>query len=166
MCAFTIACVIEAYKRGKKALAYLLVGVLFGLLLENCEVLTSSYTYGRFRLMVGHAPLDVPLFVGFAWGLIMYTARLFSNAAGLPTFAAAALDTLLALSIDLSMDAVAYRMHFWNWDWSASGRNPLTAECLLPANRELHVEDECLPMPNATSLLTEAANPGARTSMR
>jgi hypothetical protein len=23
---------------------------------------------------------------------------------------------------------VAYRMHFWNWDWSGTGRNPLTAD--------------------------------------
>jgi Carotenoid biosynthesis protein len=26
------------------------------------------------------------------------------------------------------MDAVAYRMHFWNWDWSGTSRNPLKAD--------------------------------------
>jgi len=125
--AFLIACLIHAGKRRDGALPYLLGGIVFGLLLEFFEVLTGSYSYGRFWLMLGRAPMDVPLFVGVAWGVIMYTARLFSDALGLPTFGAAALDTLLALSIDLSMDSAAYRMHFWNWDWNGAGRDPLTA---------------------------------------
>jgi uncharacterized membrane protein len=126
--ALLIGCIIHAWKHRNGALAYLLGGVGFGFLLEFFEVLTGSYSYGHFGLMLGRAPSDVPLFVGIAWGVIMYTARLFSDAMGLPILAAASLDTLLALSIDLSMDTVAYRMHFWNWDWSNSGRNPLTAD--------------------------------------
>jgi uncharacterized membrane protein len=126
--ALTIGCLIHAWKRHNGALAYLLGGMIFGSLVEYLEVLSGSYTYGRFWLMVGHAPLDIPLFVGCAWAIILYTARLFSDAAGLPLFAAAALDALLALNIDMSIDTVAYRMHFWNWDWSGSGRNPLSAD--------------------------------------
>jgi uncharacterized membrane protein len=124
----TIGCLIHAWKRRNGALAYLLGGIIFGSLVEYLEVLSGSYTYGRFWLMLGHAPLDIPLFVGCAWAIILYTARLFSDAAGLPVFAAAALDALLALNLDMSMDTVAYRMHFWNWDWSGTGRNPLTAD--------------------------------------
>jgi hypothetical protein len=40
----------------------------------------------------------------------------------------AALDTLLALNIDLSMDTVAYRMHMWHWNWAGTNLNPLTAQ--------------------------------------
>ena len=58
----------------------------------------------------------------------MYTARLFTDRLGLPLVAAAALDTLLALNIDLSMDTVAYRLHMWNWNWTGTGLNPLTAQ--------------------------------------
>lgn len=128
MYALMMVSVIHAFRRRDGSLAWLLGGTAFGFLVEYFEVITGSYTYGRFSLMLGHAPLDIPLFVGFAWGMIMYTARLFSDAAGLPMLAAAALDTLLALNIDLSIDVTAYRMHFWNWDWNGSGRNPLTAD--------------------------------------
>ncbi len=123
-----ILCFWHAYKRGRPAVAYLLGGLVFGLLLEFLEVLMGSYTYGRFWLMLGKAPADVPLCVGIAWSIIMYTARLLSDSLGLPLWAAAAFDTLLALNIDFSIDVVAYRMHMWNWDWSHTTANPLTAQ--------------------------------------
>lgn len=126
--ALMIGCLIHAWKRRNGALAYLLGGTLFGVMLEYSEVIGGSYTYGRFCAMLGHAPLDVPLWVGLAWGVIMYTARLFSDTAGLPLLGAAALDALLALNIDSGIDAVAYRMHFWNWDWNGTGRDPLTVQ--------------------------------------
>ncbi len=92
-------------------------GFVFGLLLEYFEVVTDSYTYGHFHMMLGRAPHDLPLWVAMAWGIIMYTARMFSDYLGLPLLAAAALDTLLALNIDVSIDVVAYRMHMWHWVW-------------------------------------------------
>ena len=58
----------------------------------------------------------------------MYTARLFTDRFQLPLWSAAALDALLAISVDLSMDAVAYRLHMWHWNWNGTGRNPLTAD--------------------------------------
>ncbi len=57
----------------------------------------------------------------------MYTARMFSDYLGLPLFAAAALDTLLALNIDVSIDVVAYRLHMWHWVWNDIHR-ALTAQ--------------------------------------
>ena len=78
--------------------------------------------------MLGRAPLDIPVSVGLAWGIILYTARLFSDGLRLPWVAAAALDTLLALNIDLTMDVIAYRMHMWHWDWTRTGLDPLKAE--------------------------------------
>ncbi len=97
-------------------------------MLEYLEVLSGSYTYGRFHVMFGRAPVTIPLCIGAGWAIIMYTSRLFSDALGLPLLAAAALDTLLALNIDLSMDVVAYRMHMWHWNWAGTNLNPLTAE--------------------------------------
>ncbi len=90
---------------------------VFGVLLEYMEVASHSYVYGRFFLMVGRPPLNVPLCIGAGWAIILYTSRLFSDALRLPLLAAAAFDTLLALNIDLSMDVVAYRLHMWHWFW-------------------------------------------------
>ena len=121
-------CLAYAYKKGPQHVFYLLGGLVFGLLLEYMEVVMGSYTYGRFGIMLGKKPMDIPLCIGIGWGVIMYTARLFSDKHGLTLLAAAALDTLLALNIDLSMDTVAYRTHMWHWDWTGTGLNPLTAQ--------------------------------------
>lgn len=112
-----VLCLVHGLRRDRSGIVYLLGGFVFGLLLEYFEVVTDSYSYGHFRVMLGSAPHDLPLWVGMAWGIIMYTARLFSDSLGLPLFAAAALDTLLALNIDISIDVVAYRMHMWHWVW-------------------------------------------------
>ena len=123
-----VLCLLDAWRRGRGAISYLLGGMCFGLLLEYLEVASNSYTYGRFLLMLGHAPLNIPVSVGLAWGIILYTSRLFSDGLRLPWVAAAALDTMLALNLDLTMDVVAYRMHMWHWDWTGSGLDPLKAE--------------------------------------
>jgi len=109
-------------------MAYLVGGVVFGLILEYIEVNSGGgYTYGRFWVMFGKAPLDIPLCIGIGWGIIIYTARAFTDSLGLGLWASAALDTLLALNIDLSMDTVAYRLHMWNWNWQGTHLNPLAA---------------------------------------
>ncbi|MXV50295.1 carotenoid biosynthesis protein [Pedobacter sp. HMF7647] len=123
-----ILCLIYACRNSIRDVSYLLGGVLFGLLLEYMEVMMGSYTYGHFRLMLGSAALAVPLWIGVGWGIIMYTARLYTDKLGLTLWPAAAFDTLLALNIDLSMDVVAYRTHMWHWDWSDTDFNPLTAQ--------------------------------------
>jgi hypothetical protein len=90
----------------------LFAGVLFGLLLEWATIQQlEAYTYGRFMLMLG----DVPVPIGVAWGTIIYSARQYSEATSLPMWARPLLDALLALNIDLSMDALAVRLGFWNW---------------------------------------------------
>ncbi len=110
-------CIVHASRRHREGVPYIVGGFLFGVLLEYMEVASHSYVYGRFTVMVGHAPLDVPLCIGAGWGIILYTSRLFSDSFSLPLLSAAALDTLLALNIDLSMDVVAYRLHMWHWFW-------------------------------------------------
>ena len=59
--------------------------------------------------------LDVPLCIGVAWGCIIYSVMEFSNASSLPYWTRPILDGLLALNIDLALDAVAIRFGFWDW---------------------------------------------------
>ena len=116
-------CLEHAYRRHREALPYIVGGFGFGVLLEYMEVISHSYIYGHFFLMVGSAPLNIPLCIGAGWGIILYTARLFSDALRLPLLAAAAFDALLALNIDLSMDVVAYRLHMWHWFWTDTSQS-------------------------------------------
>jgi hypothetical protein len=106
------ACGWHAWQRGGQVVWQLLAGVIFGVLLEVATIQQLHvYHYGRFLIMAG----DVPLSVGVAWGCIIYSARLFSDASSLPFAARPIFDGLLALNIDLSMDAIAIRLGLWDW---------------------------------------------------
>jgi hypothetical protein len=90
----------------------LLAGVLFGVLLELATIRQlNAYQYGRFLVMV----LEVPLAIGAGWGVILYSAMMYSDATALPGWARPMLDGLLALNIDLAMDAIAIRLGMWDW---------------------------------------------------
>ncbi len=107
-----LICLIHAARQGWAAVARLTAGVAFGLLLELATIRQlQAYHYGTFGVMV----FDVPLMVAVAWGSIAYSAMTFSNLARLPEWARPILDGLLALNIDLAMDAVAIRMGMWDW---------------------------------------------------
>lgn len=121
-------CLAHAWRKGPRSVAYLLGGLFFGLLLEYMEVAMYSYSYGDFWIMIGKYPINVPLCIAVGWGIIMYSARLFTDHLSLGLWACAALDTLLAINIDLSMDTIACRLHMWNWNWNDPNTNPLTAQ--------------------------------------
>lgn len=105
-------CIPHAWKHGKANLLRLLAGILFGVMLELATIRQlHAYEYGQFIVMV----LDVPLGIGVAWGCILYSVMEFSDASSLPYWARPVLDGLLALNIDLSLDAVAIRFGFWDW---------------------------------------------------
>lgn len=90
----------------------LLAGVFFGLLLEWATIQQlDAYEYGRFLVMLG----PVPVVVGVAWGTIIYSVRSFSEKTNLPEWARPVLDALMALNIDLSIDAIAIRLGMWDW---------------------------------------------------
>jgi len=59
--------------------------------------------------------LDVPLCIGVAWSCILYSVMEFSDASSLPYWTRPILDGLLALNIDLALDAIAIRLGFWDW---------------------------------------------------
>ena len=116
-----LLCFLHAWKKGVGDLAYFLGGFGFGLLLEYVNVKANAgYKYGQFWFMLGQAPDNIPVCIGTGWGVIIYTSRLISDSRGLPLWAAPAFDALLALSIDLSMDVVAYRLHMWHWNWETT----------------------------------------------
>lgn len=119
-----ILCLLSAVKQSIRHVSYLVAGVLFGLLLEYINVISNmGYAYGKFAVMIGRPPLDIPFCIGVGWGIIMYTVRLYTDTFRLPLWASACLDALLALSIDVSMDVAAYRLHMWTWNWSGTGLN-------------------------------------------
>jgi hypothetical protein len=107
-----VVCLPHAWRHGKAHLLRLLAGILFGVLLELATIRQlQAYEYGDFVIMV----LDVPLGIGVAWGCILYSVMEFSDRSSLPYLLRPVLDGLLALNIDLSLDAVAIRFGFWDW---------------------------------------------------
>ena len=107
-----ILCFLHAWRRGPAAVGQLLAGIFYGWLLEWATIQElHAYHYARFLLMFG----DVPVAVGIAWGVIIYSVMLVSQASSLPDWAQPVLDGLLALNIDLVMDAVAIRLGMWDW---------------------------------------------------
>ncbi len=107
-----VLCLFHAWKQGTAHLLRLLAGILYGVALELATIRQlHAYQYGEFLIMI----LDVPLCVGIAWGCIIYSVMEFSNASSVPYWARPILDGLLALNIDLTLDAVAIRLGFWDW---------------------------------------------------
>jgi hypothetical protein len=105
-------CLHHAWKHGTANLFRLFAGILFGVFLELATIRQlNAYEYGKFLIMV----LDVPLCIGVAWGCILYSVMEFSNGSSLPYWTRPVLDGLLALNIDLALDAVAIRFGFWDW---------------------------------------------------
>lgn len=105
-------CMRHAWRQGGLKIWELLAGVIYGLLLERATIQQlAAYEYGHFTIMVG----ELPLAVGVAWGTIIYSLRLFSDASSLHLWLRPVLDGLLALNIDLAMDAVAIRLGMWDW---------------------------------------------------
>jgi hypothetical protein len=105
-------CFLHARKLGRENLLRLAAGVLFGLMLELATIRQlDAYEYGEFIIMV----LDVPLCIGVAWSCILYSGMEFTDASSLPYWMRPVLDGLLALNIDLALDAIAIRLGFWDW---------------------------------------------------
>ena len=107
-----ILCLTHAWKHDTAHLFRLFAGILFGVTLELASIRQlHAYQYGQFLIMV----LNVPLCIGVAWGCILYSVMEFSDGSSLPYFTRPLLDGLLALNIDLALDAVAIRFKFWDW---------------------------------------------------
>lgn len=110
--ALALACFRHAWRAGWPHVASLLAGMSYGVLLEYAAIQTfHAYRYGQFLVMIG----GVPLCIGLSWGTIIYTAMATSDQFGLPWYLRPIVDAMLALLIDLGMDAIAIRLGFWTW---------------------------------------------------
>src|SRR5262249_3610905 len=117
-----ISCLRHAWAHGSSRLVALVAGMIYGVLIEYGAILTfHAYVYGHFLIMIFGA---VPLCIGVSWGLIIYTAMETSDRFALPWYLRPIVDALLALTIDLSMDAIAIRLGLWTW-----GRPVLGSAC-------------------------------------
>lgn len=111
--ALALICLRHAWARGWARVFGLAAGMIYGVLLEYATIRSyEAYAYGRFLIMLFGA---VPLCIGVSWGIIIYTAMETSDRFALPWYLRPVLDALLALNIDLSMDAIAIRLGFWTW---------------------------------------------------
>ena len=105
-------CLQHAWQQGLANLLRLFAGILFGVMLELATIRQlHAYEYGQFLVMV----LDAPLCIGIAWSCILYSVMEFSDGSSLPYGTRPILDGLLALNIDLALDAIAIRLGFWDW---------------------------------------------------
>jgi hypothetical protein len=106
-------------RRDGRAVACIVSGSIFGLLLEYLNViLFDTYTYSPlFIIQVFEPPNNIPICIALCWGLIIYSSMKVSDRIGLPTWSRPFLDALLALTLDLSIDAIAIRLDggFWTW---------------------------------------------------
>jgi len=110
-------CLGHAWQRGPDRVAELLGALVFGLLLEWVNVtFLPGYYYNRFLVMLG----PIPVSIGAGWAIIIYSAMGTSDAWQLTLWTRPIVDALLALNIDLAMDAVAIRLGdgMWVWGWS------------------------------------------------
>jgi hypothetical protein len=108
-----VICWRHAWARGWVPLFGLAAGIIYGVVLEYTAILTlHAYSYGHFLIMLF---ASVPLCIGISWGLILYTTMATSDRLTLPWYLRPIVDALLALTIDLSMDAIAIRLGFWSW---------------------------------------------------
>jgi hypothetical protein len=104
--------VYHAHRRGYYRLLELIGAGLYGLLLEWLTIKQlHAYHYGEFMIMIDGAPLCI----GLGWAVILYSGMEFSDQIQLPDSVRPILDALMALNIDLALDAIAVRLGMWSW---------------------------------------------------
>ena len=104
-----------AYRTGgRQRLVELLSAVPFGLLLEQGDItIFGSYAYNQgFFIKVG----SVPLAIALAWAMIITSSMFMSDRLGIPARLAPFADAVLAILLDLSLDAIAIRQGLWHWN--------------------------------------------------
>lgn len=115
--AYLVALILfwSAWQKGRYWFLTLLVGMVYGLILEALNMKAfHAYTYGEFLVML---PGGLPLVIGVSWGMIIYVAMLTSAALGIVWWIRPFLDALLALMIDLALDPVAANQGLCMWVW-------------------------------------------------
>jgi uncharacterized membrane protein len=112
---FLVAGITLWHARGERErLAFLWTSIVFGFLLEMAVIVLfglHSYPRGRFLFYLW----AVPVFIPFAWGVIIYASFTTGRYLGLPRSRLPVFAGLFALHIDLAIEATAIRVPLWAW---------------------------------------------------
>jgi len=106
-------CWLQLRRQGAGEHRELILAALYGWLLEALDMrIFGTYHYGR---IVWWWLADVPLYIPLLWATIVHSSMALSDRSGLPDWARPFLDGVLAVLIDLTIDAVAIRVGLWHW---------------------------------------------------
>lgn len=110
---FTFGLIMAKEWRNWETLENILLAAFYGVLLEIINVYSSrSYSYSSdFTLSI----YNIPIAIGMGWAIIYYCAEKMAEAYRLKWWQSPLLMAIIALSLDLSIDAVAIRLGFWHW---------------------------------------------------
>jgi len=113
--AIFLLCITHSTKYKNQIL--LVSAIIYAFVFENFNIIlsegkTGSYFYNSGFLTLWHTPI----FIVLAWASIIYTAMLLSETLPVKKEYLPFLDALLVILIDLSIDVVAIRLGFWNWN--------------------------------------------------
>ena len=105
-------------RRGPRHWIPLVGTVVYAVAFEHFNMLRYAHVRGGYSyhsaswLFVWN---DVPLYIPLAWAFIVATSRSLTDELIAQKWAKPFCDALLALLIDLSLDVIAIRLHFWTW---------------------------------------------------
>jgi len=90
------------------------VAFCYALLFEELDIrFFKTYHYGDgYSLVIG----NVPIVIALAWAIIIYTSMQISDCYPLDDYARPFFDALTAVLIDLSVDTIAIRLGYWQWN--------------------------------------------------
>ncbi len=102
----------RAARTSRARIVELLTAVVFGLLLEEGDILIfKTYRYDSHWFTLDQVPIAIAL----CWALIIFSAMNLSDALGIDERVAPFADAFWAVLLDLSLDAVAIRLGMWKW---------------------------------------------------
>lgn len=107
-------CWFELRVRRQSGHVELLVTVFYGWFLETLDMwIFGTYYYEPATWWwAGRVPLYIPLL----WAVIIHSSMELSDRSRLPRWSRPFLDGLLAVLIDLAIDAIAIRLKLWRWN--------------------------------------------------
>ncbi|MFA5715117.1 MAG: carotenoid biosynthesis protein [Candidatus Paceibacterota bacterium] len=110
---FAIIFFREVLRRNSMRIFEILSCAVFGMILEigNTYIAHTYYYSDLFLAKV----MNVPLAIGLWWVVIIYCSMLLSDQYNIPWRFRPAMDALIAVIIDISIDVVAIRLGFWHW---------------------------------------------------
>jgi len=95
-----------------RAALLLILAFVYGLVLEILNMFVfETYHYHRDFLRI----FGAPVVIGLLWGLALLSSMKLTDALGVKSWAKPFSDGALCVLIDIAMDAVAIRLHYWTW---------------------------------------------------